>query len=271
MIALSIFGHIAFRSVALVSIRTKIGALQRIEGGCCCKGNRWRGRGGDLVERSYPLVVGAMKSADTVDGSNSDDYGDDGFEYWFSPPQVKTLRKEAALRKRNKKLATIFLSQDHDENDSQGERHNSIFDDATLAGLHDALVREELVEVRAISKSNIKQVRVVADELAEELIFFSPNESEDRSGEVSSSSSSSEEEKEVPVVVVIQRKGHSAILYRPRPDSEESLQRGKERGGETCHQTIILRTSGKQIWTKRERPQRDARGRIVQEQKGKST
>ena len=119
--------------------------------------------------------------------------------------------------------------------------------------------------MRAISKSNIKQVRVVADELAEELIFFSPNESEDRSGEVSSSSSSSEEEKEVPVVVVIQRKGHSAILYRPRPDSEESLQRGKERGGETCHRTIILRTSRKQIWTKRERPQRDARGRIVQE------
>ena len=74
MIALSIFGHIAFRSVALVSIRTKIGALQRIEGGCCCKGNRWRGRAGDLVERSYPLVVGAMKSADTVDGGNSDDY-----------------------------------------------------------------------------------------------------------------------------------------------------------------------------------------------------
>ena len=264
MIALSIFGHIAFRSVALVSVRTRRGAVQGMEFGCCCcKGNRWRRRAGDLVERSYPLVVVAMKSAGTVDGSNSDDYEDDGFEYWFSPPQVKTLRKEAALRKRNKNLATIFLPQEHDENDSHGERHNSIFDDATLAGLHEALVREELVEVRAISKSNIKQVKVVADELAEELIFFSLDESEDRNGEVSSSSSSSStEEKEVPVVVVIQRKGHSAIIYRPRPDSEESVQRRKERGGEMCHQTIILRTSRKQIWTKRERPQRDARGRI---------
>ena len=137
----------------------------------------------------------------------------------LSEQHLKALRKEVALRRKTKCLATHFLSKDEGVEEAFGGETL----DAVLALLADA----ELVEVRAISISNIK--------LVTETLECFLNDLADRKGDE---------------IFMVSRKGHAAVLFRAKLEEEEGPR-------------IYLRTSGKRPWKRKMKPLRDTRGQII--------
>ena len=213
-----------------------------------------------------------MRRASDASDDEDDEYFDVDDVLWLSPQQTATLRKETATRRRNKRLATHFVphpSGDAAEEDGvvgeEGEEGEADLDalpwwldEETLAAVHASLVGEELVEVRALSPGDIRGVKNAADDLALELMLFRGDEGVEE--EEDDDDDNDDDDDEVTPVKVIQRKGHAAVLYRPRPESEEG---GEGGGGARRHRTIVLRTSRRTVWTPKEKPERDGRGQIV--------
>ncbi|GAX12780.1 hypothetical protein FisN_15Hh259 [Fistulifera solaris] len=129
-----------------------------------------------------------------------------------TPNQIKFLRKEAARRLARKSLSQVFLP----ENDPAEE---------TLQSIQQALQQHELVQIRGISRDNIRHVYATAQQMVLELNLLSLKE-----------------------VELIETSGHSALLYAPADPPR-----------------IILRSSYKEgQWTKKPKKTRDHRGQIIQ-------
>ncbi len=217
-----------------------------------------------------------VRRASDASDDEDDEYFDVDDVLWLSPQQTATLRKETATRRRNKRLATHFVphpSGDAAEEDGvvgeEGEEGEADLDalpwwldEETLAAVHASLVGEELVEVRALSPGDIRGVKNAADDLALELMLFRGDEGVE---EEDDDDDDDDDDDEVTPVKVIQRKGHAAVLYRPRPEIEEGGGEGGGGGGGGArrHRTIVLRTSRRTVWTPKEKPERDGRGQIV--------
>eukprot|EP00555_Chaetoceros_dichaeta_P013589 CAMPEP_0198260646 /NCGR_PEP_ID=MMETSP1447-20131203/9557_1 /TAXON_ID=420782 /ORGANISM="Chaetoceros dichaeta, Strain CCMP1751" /LENGTH=157 /DNA_ID=CAMNT_0043948355 /DNA_START=291 /DNA_END=764 /DNA_ORIENTATION=- len=117
--------------------------------------------------------------------STEDAEESDGYEMFaLSPRQITALRKEAKKRK----LPTVTLPPD----ENQGP-----FGPDTLAAIAAILRQHEVMQVRGISRDNIKDVREIAEQLA-----FNLEGETDR------------------MVALIAKKGFAATLYCPMEDDD---------------------------------------------------
>mmetsp|Transcript_19522 Transcript_19522/g.23275 ORF Transcript_19522/g.23275 Transcript_19522/m.23275 type:complete len:213 (+) Transcript_19522:124-762(+) len=117
--------------------------------------------------------------------STEDSEESDGYEMFaLSPRQITALRKEAKKRK----LPTVTLPPD----ETQGP-----FGPDTLAAIAAILRQHEVMQVRGISRDNIKDVREIAEQLA-----FNLEGETDR------------------MVALIAKKGFAATLYCPMEDDD---------------------------------------------------
>ena len=138
---------------------------------------------------------------------------------YVSPNQIKELRKEVAKRRARRKLTQFKLPQE----ESHGE-----FTEETLAAICGLLAKNELVEVRGISRDRKREVFATTEELGMAL---------------------SEQGK---FVSLIETKGFAATFFCPGEDDEVV---GKK---------IVRRTSYKENqWTKKPKPKCDNRGQII--------
>ena len=138
---------------------------------------------------------------------------------YVSPNQIKELRKEVAKRRARRKLTQFKLPQE----ESHGE-----FTEETLAAICGLLAKNELVEVRGMSRDRKREVFATTEELGMAL---------------------SEQGK---FVSLIETKGFAATFFCPGEDDEVV---GKK---------IVRRTSYKENqWTKKPKPKRDNRGQII--------
>ena len=136
---------------------------------------------------------------------------------YVSPNQIKTLRKEVAKRRARKKLTQYKIS----EAECCGD-----FSDDTLDAISDLLAKNELVEVRGISRDNKRNVFSTTEQLGMNLSELGK------------------------YVTTIEIKGFAATYYRPGDDDVEKK--------------IIRRTNYKEgQWKKKRKPKRDSRGQII--------
>lgn len=115
------------------------------------------------------------------DSEQENDEEDFLFPEDLTPNQMKIVRKEVSSRRRQKKLATYFFV----ENEGVSED----FREESIQAVRNLLQQEEIVEVRAISKNNIKLVLDVVYN------FIDVIGSE---------------------VFVIAKKGHAAVLFQQK-------------------------------------------------------
>mmetsp|Transcript_36438 Transcript_36438/g.43876 ORF Transcript_36438/g.43876 Transcript_36438/m.43876 type:complete len:233 (-) Transcript_36438:134-832(-) len=182
-----------------------------------------------------PLVLNLSRYLDAIETDDDDD----DFLY-LSDKQIKTLRKEADLRKGLKTLATYSLNADEDYASNIDHDEDYVFSDTVLTNVAQMLEEEELVEVRAISKNNVKTVGSDAYLLAANL-----------EGEMDR------------YVVVVRVKGFTASLYSPREE-------GAEDKGTAKHDKIKLRTNYKhKKFNVKPKAVRNEKGQIVMDDEGK--
>jgi hypothetical protein len=137
---------------------------------------------------------------------------------YVSPNQIKELRKEVAKRRARRKLAHFKLP----ASETFGE-----FTEETLTAVCNLLAKNELVEVRGISRDKKREVFATTEELGLAL---------------------SEQGK---FVTVVEQKGFASTFYCPGDD-------------DVVGKKIIRRTSFKEgQWTKKPKPKRDNRGQII--------
>ena len=137
---------------------------------------------------------------------------------YVSPNQIKELRKEVAKRRARRKLAYFKLP----ASETFGE-----FTEETLTAVCNLLAKNELVEVRGISRDKKREAFATTEELGMAL---------------------SEQGK---FVTVVEQKGFASTFYCPGDD-------------EVVGKKIIRRTSFKEgQWTKKPKPKRDNRGQII--------
>jgi hypothetical protein len=150
---------------------------------------------------------------------------DDSLVEFPTAAQKKVLRLEASKRQARKEMSTFSLP----ESETGGP-----FSKETMASLMQLLNENELVEVRGVSKTKIKQVFTTLTRLSMELEM--------------------EMQKNV---CLVRPKGHSGVLYSPVDDEKERQQ-----------DRIKLHTSvgQKNVWIKRSKAPRDNRGQIVKEE-----
>ena len=137
---------------------------------------------------------------------------------YVSPNQIKELRKEAAKRRARRELAHFKLP----ASETFGE-----FTEETLTAVCNLLAKNELVEVRGISRDKKREVFATTEELGLAL------------------------SEQGNFVTVVEQKGFASTFYCPGND---------EVGGKK----IIRRTSFKDgQWTKKPKPKRDNKGQII--------
>ncbi len=148
---------------------------------------------------AWPRQAAAAVRNDEDDFEDGDD--EDFTDTYLTAAQVKILRKEAVSRRRQKKLATFFMAGPAGGTgasaavaaavlvDTDGQR---LFAEATIAAVQQLLSLHELVDVRSISRENVKQVRATAEDFADAL-------GDD--------------------VLVLAVRGFSAVLYQPKPEA----------------------------------------------------
>lgn len=130
----------------------------------------------------------------------------------LTPNQIKLLRKEAAQRLARKSLAQVFLP-------------NEMDDATTLETISQKLQQHELVQVRGISRDNIRHVYAETQQIVMELNLMDATRTVD----------------------MVETSGHSSILYAPADPPR-----------------ITLRSSYKEgQWTKKPKKPRDIRGQII--------
>ncbi|GAX11328.1 hypothetical protein FisN_15Lh259 [Fistulifera solaris] len=140
-----------------------------------------------------------------------------------TPNQIKFLRKEAAQRLARKSLSQVFLP---DQEDGMMMTSSS---SSSFPAIWEALQQHELVQIRGISRDNIRHVYVTAQQMVLELNYFMSTKTRTQ-------------------VELIETSGHSALLYAPADPPR-----------------IILRSSYKEgQWTKKPKKPRDHRGQIIQ-------
>jgi hypothetical protein len=144
--------------------------------------------------------------------SSADDNGD----LELTPMKVKVLRKEMNNRKSTRTLSQIFLSPDESTGPVSKE---------TMTAIVEELKKTEMVQVRSISKEQIKAVWAMTERLALEVGMEMGNSN----------------------VFVIEIKGHAATLYSPSDNGE-----------------ITLRTTSKgNNWQRRVKAERDSSGQVI--------
>ena len=137
---------------------------------------------------------------------------------YVSPNQIKELRKEAAKRRARRELAHFKLP----ASETFGE-----FTEETLTAVCNLLAKNELVEVRGISRDKKREVFATTEELGLAL------------------------SEQGNFVTVVEQKGFASTFYCPGDD-------------EVVGKKIIRRTSFKEgQWTKKPKPKRDNKGQII--------
>jgi hypothetical protein len=150
--------------------------------------------------------------------------------------QRKVLTKEAKKRKARNELTRFNMPPDYGDDEPE-TMENPLFSKETIDQLAQLLKENELVEVRAVSIDAIKQVFDTLNLLCFELSSDMQNQ-----------------------VALVYYKGHSGVLYSPMDYDVDETNSNPSR--------IKLRTSvgQKNVWTKRVKAPRDARGRIVKDE-----
>lgn len=142
----------------------------------------------------------------------------------LAPNQIKLLRKEASQRLARKSLAQVFLP----EEDTESSHIIANDDETNLETILQLLHQHELVQVRGISRNNIRHVYAETQQMILELNLL-VSDSQQR------------------MVELVETSGFSSILYAPADPPK-----------------IILRTSYKEgQWSKKPKKPRDIRGQII--------
>lgn len=175
-----------------------------------------------LLRAAAAIEEGESDDDSTGTGINGKDKASPSLiddEEYVSPNQIKELRKEAAKRRARKKLTQFKLP----EEECYGE-----FTEDSLTAICGLLARNELVEVRGISRDRKREVFATTEELGMALSLKGR------------------------FVSLVETKGYAATFYCPGDDDEVV---GKK---------IVRRTSFKEgQWTKKPKPKRDNRGQII--------
>ena len=134
------------------------------------------------IQRSLSYVDRrVLLFSQTQDSEQNPEDGDFLFPDDLTPNQMKIVRKEVSARRRQKKLATYFLVENEGVSDD--------FRDESIQAVRKLLEKEEIVEVRAISKNDIK---LVLDVVYNFIDIIGPE------------------------VFVIAKKGHAAVLFQQK-------------------------------------------------------
>ena len=172
-------------------------------------------------------------SSTPLDGDGEiDDDDDDDQDFTLSPQQVKVLRKEVKKRKAKKSLKRLSLT---------AEEGQGAFATETLERIAEALQAEtELLEIRAISKNQRKNVKAVSELLA---IQVERHMDTDES---------------FKPVFVLDINGFSAIFYSPFLKDSDMYEK-----------RIVLRSGYENNkWTRKPKAVRDIRGQIMTDKDG---
>jgi len=157
---------------------------------------------------------------------DEDENDEEGYEIVISTTQIKMLRKEIGKRSNTKRLPVVFVP---------NEQTDGEFTMETLEDMEKVFSDNELVQVRGLSKSNLKAVKQVVDILSIQM-----------------------EDLLQRMVIPVQVKGFSAIFYSPFDDDSRP-------------DRIQLRTSYQpNQWRPKPKPVRDERGQILKGPDGKS-
>lgn len=179
---------------------------------------------------STPRSITALRQSENPEMGDGENEVKEEYEevvFFITPEQITTLRKEAAKRERRKALPKFFVPIEESSGDCSQE---------TIEGILELFGKNELIEVRGVSKDNKKHVYEVAHGFAANL----------------------EEEIGKPVVVV-DIKGFAVKMYSPWFEDEGDSSR------------IQLYSSYRpNQWKRKPKPIRDERGQIVIGEDGKS-
>ena len=160
-------------------------------------------------------------TSNTSNTSNENNKASSSFiddDEYVSPNQIKELRKEVAKRRARRELAHFKLP----ASETFGE-----FTEETLTAVCNLLAKNELVEVRGISRDKKREVFATTEELGLAL------------------------SEQGNFVTVVEQKGFASTFYCPGDD-------------EVVGKKIIRRTSFKEgQWTKKPKPKRDNKGQII--------
>ena len=167
------------------------------------------------------------EETDEFDEDEGDDDEDDMEEFVITPSQVKTLRKEARQRRARKALRSYALLP---EEGSSG----SPLTEKTATAISELFEENELVEIRAVSKDDNKEVFNASELLATNLELACER-----------------------IVVPIDIKGFKVVMYSPMEEGTP----GK----------IPMRSSFQEgKWSRKPKAIRDNRGQVTIDENGKS-
>lgn len=184
-----------------------------------------------IETRTIEKVLTRVSSTPLDEDGDTDDDNDDQ-DYMLSPQQVKVLRKEVQKRKAKNSLKRLALT---------AEEGQGAFATETLERIAEVLQTEtELLEIRAISKNQPKNVKAVSELLA---IQVERHMDTDES---------------FKPVFVLDIKGFSAVFYSPFLEDADLY--GK---------SIVLRSGYENNkWTRKPKAIRDIRGQIITDKDG---
>ena len=176
----------------------------------------------DIITSLTQLQADANEAeSDTSNTSNENNKASSSLiddDEYVSPNQIKELRKEVAKRRARRELAHFKLP----ASETFGE-----FTEETLTAVCNLLAKNELVEVRGISRDKKREVFATTEELGLAL------------------------SEQGNFVTVVEQKGFASTFYCPGDD-------------EVVGKKIIRRTSFKEgQWTKKPKPKRDNKGQII--------
>jgi len=182
-----------------------------------------------MLQSSSSLSSSPEFAEEPDDDESSED--DVGGRRGLTPKQIKLLRKEVAKRRARKSLAQIWLP----ETSTSSSSSDFVFAPEWLNEVLQRLDKEELVEIRGISKNDPKNVFATSQELAVELTLIQQQEGE------------GSDEGDVDVEWV-ETKGFASTFYAPSKSNPK----------------IVLRSSYKEgVWSKKAKMPRDYRGQII--------
>jgi len=141
----------------------------------------------------------------------------------LTPQMLKVLRKEGDARKKQKRLAAVFVDPEEGNDGLAGS-----FLSETLESIIAHLTESEMVEVRGLCKNDVKLVGPASAALQEAIFERKPDLD----------------------VFQIRRKGHAVLLFRPRPEEEEGPR-------------IKFFTTRKTPWERKLKPVRDDDNLII--------